>query len=82
MTVFLYTFTEREKIYNLIEALDRRAVHHQLHAHWRRVPRPAAGLGRAMPRSSSSEVVANIDEIGKTAHAQPNFRGPHARTSA
>ena len=38
MTVFLYTFTEREKIYNLTEQLDRRAVHHQLHAYRRADP--------------------------------------------
>ena len=50
MTVFLHTFTEREKIYNLCEVAHRRAFHDQLHAHRRRLARPAAGLGRAVPQ--------------------------------
>jgi NADH:ubiquinone oxidoreductase subunit D len=32
----MHTFTEREKLYNLFEALTGRAVHHDLHAHRRR----------------------------------------------
>ena len=53
--VFLHTFTEREKIYNLCEVADRRAFHHQLHAHRRAVARSAAGLGRAMPQVSATK---------------------------
>ena len=50
MTVFLLTFTEREKIYNLCEAAHRRAVHDQLHAHRRRFARHAARLVRRGPQ--------------------------------
>ena len=32
VTVFLYTFLEREKIYNLVELLEWGTLHHQLHA--------------------------------------------------
>ncbi len=46
MTVFLYTFTEREKIYNLVRAAHRRALHHQLHP--RRRP-DARSAGRLHP---------------------------------
>ncbi len=72
LTVFLFTFTEREKIYNLIEALTGARFTTSLHAHRRIGARPAAGLGRAMPEvpgGSGAEHRRN----GKTADAQPIF---------
>ncbi len=56
VTVFLLTFTEREKIYNLVEAAYRRAVHDQLHAHRRRDARHAAGLVRSSAGNSSKNL--------------------------
>ena len=44
MSVFLYTFTEREKLYNLFRALDRRPVHHILHPRRRTNPRSSGKL--------------------------------------
>lgn len=38
VTVFLLTFTEREKIYDLAEALSGARFRHQLHTHRRLVP--------------------------------------------
>ena len=55
MTVFLLTFTEREKIYNLCEVAHRRAVHDELHAHRRRFARHAARLVRRSAASSSTK---------------------------
>ena len=59
MTVFLYTFTEREKIYNLFELLDRRAFHHVLHARRRSDSRSAGKLypaARKVPRRFHPEL--------------------------
>ena len=50
MTVFLHTFTEREKIYNLCESLTGARFTTSLHAHRRAVARHAARLGRAVPQ--------------------------------
>ena len=44
VTVFLLTFTEREKIYNLAEAAQRRAFDDELHAHRRFDARHSAEL--------------------------------------
>ena len=49
VTVFLLTFTEREKIYNLAEADQRRAVYDELHAHRRRDARYSADVAGSMP---------------------------------
>jgi len=57
---------------------DRRAVHHQLHAHWRAGAGHAARLGRAMPQvlqRGGGEYRRNRD----AAEPQPDFHGPHAR---
>ena len=45
LTVFLHTFTEREKLYNLFESLTGARFHDQLHPDWRAVAGPAARLG-------------------------------------
>ena len=80
LTVFLHTFTEREKIYNLVEAADRRAVHDELtRASAALIARFAAGLGASSAASSSTKSSSNFDEVGKAAHAQSHLRGPHAR---
>ena len=64
MTVFLYTFTEREKIYNLIEALTG--------ARFTTTYTRIGGLARDLPpgwveqcRQFLKEVVANFDESEK-----------------
>ena len=44
MSVFLYTFTEREKLYNLFRAPDRRPIHHILHPRRRTNPRSSGKL--------------------------------------
>ena len=78
LTVFLHTFTEREKIYNLAEAADRRAVHDELtraSAACRAICRRA---GCEQCRKFLEEVVVNIDETETLAHAQPHFCGSHA----
>jgi len=58
-TVFLYTFTEREKLYRLFEELTGRAVHDQLHPHRgrgarrsRRLARSGGGLLRSISADS------------------------------
>ena len=63
VTVFLLTFTEREKIYNLAEAAQRRAVHHQLHAHRRRDARHAADAGCDQCQKFCDEFVVALDEV-------------------
>ena len=77
MTVFLHTFTEREKIYNLVRVAHRRAVHDQLHAHRRAVARFAAGLGRAMPQVSRRSGGQHRRD-GDVPDAQQDFHGSHA----
>ena len=64
MTVFLFTFTEREKIYNLIEALTG--------ARFTTTYTRIGGLARDLPpgwveqcRKFINEVVANLDETEK-----------------
>ena len=59
MSVFLYTFTEREKLYNLFELLDRRPVHHILHPSGRTNPRSS---GKLLSRNSknSSTTLARV----------------------
>ena len=54
MTVFLYTFTERETPLQLLRAPHRRALHHVLHAHRRRLPRRRATTGSARSVSSAT----------------------------
>ena len=44
MTVFLYTFTEREKIYDLFELSHRRTIHHLLYASRRADARSAGNI--------------------------------------
>ena len=63
MTVFLYTFTEREKIYNLCEALTGARFTTSLHAHRRRFARHCRPAGSRSCRKFLNEVVVNIDEI-------------------
>ena len=79
ITVFLLTFTEREKIYNLCRIAHRRAVHDELHAHRRRIARYAARLVRRNAANFCDEVVVDARRDGNAAHAQPNLGGPHAR---
>ena len=50
LTVFLFTFTEREKIYNLIEALTGARFTTSYTRIGGVVARSAAGLGGAMPQ--------------------------------
>ncbi len=78
LTVFLFTFTEREKIYNLIEALTGA----RFTTSYTRI----GGVSRDLPpgwvdqcRKFLDEVVAQIDETENAADAQPHFRGSHAR---
>src|SRR5437870_8114154 len=75
LTVFLFTFTEREKIYNLIEALTGA----RFTTSYTRI----GGLARDLPpgwieqcRKFLDEVV-ELRRVGKTAHAQSHFCGPH-----
>jgi NADH-quinone oxidoreductase subunit D len=49
VTVFLLTFTEREKIYNLAEAASGARLDHELHAHRRFDARRAADVVRSSP---------------------------------
>ena len=72
VTVFLLTFTEREKIYNLAEADQRRAVHHQLHAHRRPDARHCRRRGwinagnsatNSSPRSTKSKTLLTRNRI-------------------
>ena len=65
MTVFLYTFTEREKIYNLFELSDRRAFHHFLHA--RRRPDSRSAGQSFIPQLTRflDEFIPQLDEIDK-----------------
>ena len=51
VTVFLLSFTEREKIYDLAEAIMRRAAHDQLHPHRRRDARYCRRRGWLNARS-------------------------------
>ncbi len=78
VTVFLLTFTEREKIYNLAEADQRRAVHDQLHAHRRRDARHSADAGwinagnsatNSSPRSTKLKRCSRATASGWTACA-------------
>ena len=55
LTVFLHTFTEREKIYNLCESLTGARFTTSLHAHRRAVARSAARLGASNAGSSSTK---------------------------
>src|SRR6266511_3268675 len=71
LTVFLHTFTEREKIYNLIEALTG--------ARFTTTYTRIGGLSRDLPpgwvgqcRKFLDEAVLNFDESEKL-----HFRGPH-----
>ena len=77
MTVFLHTFTEREKIYNLCESLTG--------ARFTTTYTRIGGLSRDLPpgwveqcRKFLKEVVVNIDETETLPHPQPHLRGPHA----
>ena len=72
MTVFLHTFTEREKIYNLCESLTGA----RFTTSYTRI----GGLSRDLPpgwvdqcRKFCEEVVVNIDEIGDAADAGTAF---------
>ncbi len=53
LTVFMHTFTEREKIYNLVRSPHRRAIHDDLHAHRRCVARYTPRLGRGGAKVSA-----------------------------
>ena len=57
MTVFLHTFTEREKIYNLCESLTGARFTTSYTRIGGVVARPAAGLGASNAASSCNEVV-------------------------
>ena len=60
-----------------VRVADRRAVHHQLHAHRRAVARPAARLGRAMPQVPERGGGEHRRD-GDVADPQPDLRGSHA----
>ncbi len=78
MTVFLLTFTEREKIYNLCESLTGARFTTSLHAHRRRFARHSARLvrrGAQVPQRSRRQHRRGRD----AAHAQSHLGGPHAR---
>ena len=75
MTIFLLTFTEREKIYNLIEALTGA-----------RFTTTYTRIGRISPRSSPAGLSnagnswrkwSSTSMNGKAPHAQPHLGGPH-----
>ncbi|MCS7064010.1 MAG: NADH dehydrogenase (quinone) subunit D [Methylacidiphilales bacterium] len=55
MTIFLYTFTEREKIYNLIEALTG--------ARFTTTYTRIGGLARDIPEGWKSEVIKFVDQF-------------------
>ncbi len=77
MTVFLHTFTEREKIYNLCESLTGA----RFTTSYTRI----GGLSRDMPpgwveqcRKFLQRSRGEYRRDGDVAHAQPHLRGPHA----
>ena len=68
---FFHTFTEREKIYNLIEALTGR-VYDDLHSDWRTVARPAGRVdGRIGQVHAGGE--HSHRRGGQAAHAEQDF---------
>jgi NADH-quinone oxidoreductase subunit D len=78
VTVFLLTFTEREKIYNLAEAASGARLTTSLHAHRRFDARFAADWCD-QSASSCEEFAVALAEVETLAHAQPHLGGPPAR---
>ena len=81
LTVFLHTFTEREKIYNLCESLTGA----RFTTSYTRI----GGLSRDLPpgwveqcRKFLRRSRRQLRRNGNIADAQPHFRGSHAGTSA
>ena len=78
VTVFLLTFTEREKIYNLAEAASGARLTTSLHAHRRFDARHSAELVRSSP-PVSQRICRGARRSRSVAHAQPHLGGPPAR---
>ena len=78
VTVFLLTFTEREKIYNLSESLTGA----RFTTSYTRI----GGVSRDIPptwldqcRKFCDEFILALNEVEDAAHAQPHLGGSHPR---
>jgi NADH-quinone oxidoreductase subunit D len=77
MTVFLYAFTEREKIYNLIELLTGA----RFTTSYTRIGGRAAGLVDRV-KAFCEQFLPLLEESPQAADPQQDLRRPHGRASA
>ena len=77
MSPVFYMFTDRERVFDIIEAITRRPHAPELVPHRRRGAGPARGLGRDWSATSSTTCRARLRRVRQAGDAEPHLQGAH-----